>query len=525
MAHHYIDDDAWPGSTSDGPLSSAAVQLHRNNLAQIWAERRVGCGHVELDASPWRLCSVFPCAWPIGFVYVHAGEPTITATLRFSSVEWSVDTAPGSIPAPGSNAVQIALTCMATDGRGATETPGTDRTTGWTLLTTTAAEQTVTLTCPTRGYTGWVVVLLWTWSYWLDEGLADVVILDASMPGELEVADLGPIATLPPERAISCERPITPGGMGISTFRTIGGLYQVEAHQAGMLGERLIQVWPPPIYEVISYLTATSTAYYGSYPHLTWYTMGVALLSGWHVEATPDDSEIPGPWSCETASVAGEALLRGLAEAGERLVSTRVAQWSAHQTAHVVDSNLVHEHHFQGGLEDAIDYAIPAWTPIATWTVADPPPLADSQGYGAVVGVQFFHAGASQGSAIFQLRLVARQIGSAAPATYKTGIAKSWTVLPAHQHEWWPAGHGLHLSGIYHTYQHRGAMINTAVAGYGADRPSDMLSIYWSPEVELADDAAITYPCEIRLEIIPTGGTAVPEFSVVTSGLRCLDME
>lgn len=527
MAYVYIDDDAWPGSTDDAPLASAAVQQMRANLAQIWAERQVRVGHVVLNGEERRLCSVWPCAWPLGEIYVDQSEPTISVTLRILEVGWSVDDAAPRVAGDG---VRVGLTAVAYDGRGSGVCPadpavaagGTFLEGRWLTLEIDGSPSTVTLTCPTYG-AGWHEVLLWIWSYSEDEGLADRDVTTSTPTGTIQVSSLGAIATMPPERAVLYTIP----------WDKVGGfvdpglpLYQVEAWEDDGAGAYILELWPPPLYG-----DTLSDAFYGVPPLVEYWTMGVLSLDGWTVEAVAESTpQMPGEYSVESAAPASEGTLVGLAQVTERLTSHRVAQWGAAQVAPLVNSVFVPDLRWT-----ATELTFPvdgSYTPIAAWLIASPPPLADSAGYEAVVTLQMRHSGGSYERALYQLRLVAREIGSAAPATYLTGSAVGWGPLTQHVgHRWWPAGCGFRLSEHYTHYQHRGALIHTAVAGErieDQDRPSDMYSVYRSPVVLLADDAAITYPCEIRLEMalnVATGPVVYADISEVCAGLRCSWLE
>jgi hypothetical protein len=170
------------------------------------------------------------------------------------------------------------------------------------------------------------------------------------------------------------------------------------------------------------------------------------------------------------------------------------------------------------------------YTQVASWVISSPPPDADLEGYEAICALQMKQTSNDELFG-FKLRLVSRNLGGAPITTYTTGTAVTMGPFTPHcHHDWWPAGHGFRLGNRYETYQHRGATINTAIAGYNIDdqdHPSDLRAIYWSPVVSLDSARAAGADCEIRLEILLDVMPAVYDLSIslVASGLRCKALE
>lgn len=516
MAYTYIDDGAWPGSTSDGPFSSAFLQQLRTNVAQIRSERTIRLGHaIHASASPSRLCSIWPCAWPLGYVYVDEESPSITARIEVADVTASVDYA-GAVGA-GTDLINVGLTVITPDGLGWGDLPE------WTTLDSDVADDVITLTAPLHGRRGWLVVLLWTDSspFAFEESGTGRNVYEHNDLGQVQVSSLEAIATLPCERAIRAQLP-----QDKVTYYPVGPLYQIEAWQtvAGT-GEHVLEVWPPLVLPG----DLISTGWSGAYAQVVYWVMGVITITGWSLEIDESSSDLPGPWSVETSAPISESTLTGVAQGLQRLTCRRVPQWGAGQPEHlwpgVGGSYWVRERHWDA--TETVPPDLATWVVVQSWVIASPPPLADNHGYEAMCVLRLKQIELL--TCTLSLRLVAREIGSAAPATYATGSPMSWVVTPHCHHHWSPSWACFRLGDSYETYQHRGAMINTAFAGEGVDdqdRPSDMRAVYWSPPVYLADGVAIAYPCEIRLEMTVASMPVVfdIEAALVEAGLRCVQL-
>ena len=178
MAYNYWDDDAFPISTSDGPLSSVAFKRQLENLSEINTERfQKGCFWIgganvasenENDRTVnWRLCSPWPMAWHPVMMYISQPVDKLRLRVVVDQITTSVGTNAFLTTSTAEPDFVVKLSASLV-------TPtwlyghNSERSTQWhgdhTFTSITTTDQTITMDVPTFGQTGWMGVMLWSHS-------------------------------------------------------------------------------------------------------------------------------------------------------------------------------------------------------------------------------------------------------------------------------------------------------------------------------------------------------------------------
>tara|TARA_R100001530_G_scaffold73573_1_gene51877 strand:+ start:1261 stop:3060 length:1800 start_codon:yes stop_codon:yes gene_type:complete len=178
MAYNYWDDDAFPISTSDGPLSSVAFKRQIENLSEINTERfQKGCFWIGDDnvaalnendrTVNWRLCSPWPMAWHPVFMYISQPIDKLRLRVVVDQITTSVGTNAFLTTSTAEPDFVVKLSASLV-------TPtwlyghNSERSTQWhgdhTFTSITTTDQILTMDVPTFGQTGWVGIMLWSHS-------------------------------------------------------------------------------------------------------------------------------------------------------------------------------------------------------------------------------------------------------------------------------------------------------------------------------------------------------------------------
>jgi hypothetical protein len=529
VAFRSIDDLAFPGATSDGPHASAVLGHLQECAEAISGERVTMAGHGFRYALPLRIGSPYPAAWLAELVYVPCWAPTIRVDIRVSSVPWSVDTE--ATPAEGTNAIRLAATTWCEDGRW--KAPRSDE---WTTLVTDAvapAAQTVSLTARLNGYTGWVAVLVWTWSYSLTEGLSAEDLQGRYDYGALDVGGLGSIATHPPERAITISPAIGKAPAVPDQDLEAGPLYWVqewEAYPAETPTDWILYTLP-----VYSSPSDSQSTMWGSPPQIHYWIYGIAVVMGWscRVQYTYDG---PGPVAYETdrpcSGIAHQRLVTQL----NRMVRERTPIYSG-SVGQPYTGTTYRPWLRDSRLQGQQIVSTPTYRALGGAMVPAAP--AGCAGYEICVLVDITRDRTNTGGAragVVRLKLAMRDTGSAAPAERASASTQCEIV----RHD----GYGDTIYGytpgacaslaqcgfladIYDTCQTQGCLVDSVAAGWSDQlypiRPtSDFLRPVWiTCTISQSALGAVVYPTECRAELCLDGCDPI-DVTVLAVAVRAL---
>lgn len=528
MAFLYLDDDAFPLATDDGPHSSAAMLQLLRNVEAIHQERfqKCGVGYRRLGTdSSVRLCSAWPVAWGPKWMFFHPSEAISTATvrLRIDKVELSASAGAGS--------GDLMRVCVTTgDARGRMTVPPfepghdvwNEPASGGETLAATTTDATLELTVRVDGrnqgspddpLAGWVAFYLWTWS---------IVSSAAEASGEITEEDFttgaigvewfasGPASTTNPvercvairSRAGSHSAPLPGAQMG--DVHQIG-YYRTTGLDVGAAADAALYLSPPLPAPVITGGLFTSG------PQADVYTMGVLALNGLSIAA--DRPAFP----IAEAGVYTDEPIRWqthqtLAQELARLVSARVPVW-CFEPARDKDvsgsTNWTPWRLLSQDLRQIADNGSPTSDPLssssgtpstlAACPVANPPPSADLNGYRAIVNLVALRA---RGSGVWtfqprvKLRLAAYDwTGSLVVAGDYTDWLRVAILNPWQPGaDWLPLAHNVWGATACDDWQLRGCLVGNMESASGSDWQRFSTHVLTLPET------SITYPAVIRVQ-------------------------
>lgn len=513
MAYQYIDDSAFPGATSDGPLSSPVGVLTRRNIEQIYTERCPHGGWALPYGEVWRVCSCWPVSWPVGMVYVDSDDSgcQITVQIRHNEIDWSVDDA--SPPASSSDAIEIAVSVMTMDGRA--WVPDASE---YTMLVKTTTDTTVTLTADTHGWSGWLGILLWTKSVVQDEdGVSPVTLTGDSAWRGIEVSSLGSIASHPPERSVV-----------ISALVDKGVTY-VQQGVESMIGDWVTDSGRYVLHIVPTWGRASdedpASAFWGAGNVVQYRTMGVISIVGVSWRLTPPAAPLPGERSYYTDRPVTERGAQGLVGSLIRTTRRRVPIWSTDPGMYLDGTDWVRW---------------PKHTVVLTYATihaacVDAPMVGAHSGWEAVVGLLLTRP-ETWGDVNFVARLQAYEM-----------IAGTWTLSDSNESDintlfagptygsrdgggWFPdqPPYAQTLWGCdrYTVWQMRGALLDPSLVIPGSERMPDLRHVKWiTVRLDPATvDVGATYPIRLELQLSQTSGAAHLTSAVVFSAIRSLPL-
>lgn len=498
VEYSYIDDDAHPGCTSDGPLSSSLVGRIRENILDVHTQRRHKCGWMTRDENPWRVCSIYPVSWPVALIQVDPSDPpdTIRVLIR-GKASWSKDDS--SPPSGGDPAIKLAATVARVGGGGITWAPPRDD--DWVTLNdddTTAANIELTAQCHDR--TGVLVVLLWTYSvgFQEDTGTSPIACVVSSWGG-LELVGAYPHAhTDPVERAVLHEVETSKGG-----YTAHSNMYQI-GHYFDNAGDEILFLTPPVSPDGSSVIFGAQQA--------TLYTMGVCEISGCSIEVGESLFRGPGPWCFHTDEPADEDHGR-LCASIERLTSQRVPWWMVHPGQLLDGSDTVFMLARTAAKSNQIGSS---YVPIASCVIAQPPPAADGNGFTAWVMLGIVAQAMGDRTGRLKLQIRARELQAVADtADNESAIDEPFTRHNAYlpNRIWSPMAQMLWGVDRSPCYQFRGALIDPRFAGWefwgGGDTISDLQMVQlFTIDLEETDIDPGDYPLRLIIEAKITSGGA-----------------
>lgn len=479
----------------DWPWSSFFWRTVRDDLAQVRAERFYKAGLSFRAGRTQRWCSLWPVPWGIFWLYVPEVCDEVIARVRHVNVDFDDETA-------GAAAINLYATTIRPGGGFAT--PPTNRS-DWVspqgaALTKTTTDATTTLTAPIIGRgSGWVGVLIWTWSEIRDtaEDSADVTGTN-SLFGTLEL-DLAAPTTVVAERVVALLDAGSAGSKDATSVSPTTAHQALHIYDAGSTTEYFLA---PPHGAITENTSAVEASVH---------TMGVIEVDGVSVAAKPSDEPgLPEQRVYEPGQPAGWRVHAPLAAAANRLVRTRVPTWSLHpyswsstadqQGLWGLRGDSLDAARVSGANGDTTDY-------VAIHRVLLDAAIADSDGYAAVCAlfaIPWNNSGATPFSTMgassipIVLRLAAYSLG-ASPSLIVAGSEfeallpiQDWT-LPAN---WQPLEWFMRIYRQWDHCQWRGALAGR-LSTHIDSTLSDDVSLY---ELDMPE-TSITYPCQLRLQM------------------------
>lgn len=161
--YEYIDQDARPAVTDDGPHSSMALTVMRDNLAVTKETRPPMTPSWKIVDTTQRSCGIWPVVCHVQPVWVHEPVQSINVHLRIDQVTWTI-----GLGVPEGSPDYGAAIYVTTAKEGILDLPPRLED-GWVApsgeqLALTGTAQTVDLVADCKGRSGWVDVLVWIWS-------------------------------------------------------------------------------------------------------------------------------------------------------------------------------------------------------------------------------------------------------------------------------------------------------------------------------------------------------------------------
>lgn len=552
MAFLFLDDDAFPLATDDGPHSSAAMLQLLRNVEAVHQERFAKCGvayqlNLAANDSTCRLCSAWPVAWGPKWMYFHPSEAIATATvrLRIMRVGLSVGAGLGS-----GNMMRVSVTTGDARGR-ITVPPPLSGDAAWNtaasggqLLTATASETTLSLTArvdgrnqgdPADPLSGWVAFYLWTWSV-VDTGSPEdtgEIVEEDVTTGALGVdwTAAGPLSTANPnERCIAIYTRAgnqLPGSQ-LGEIRQVC-YYRTTNLRVGTLSNAALYVEP-----AVPGVLPGGLLFTGG-PQISIYPMGVLSLSGLSIAA--DRPAFP----IAAAGVYTDEPIRWqthqtLSQELQRLVAARMPVWcfeaprdkdvtaSVNRTPWRLLSQDLRQIADNGAeTSDLLSTNSASPSFLAACPVANPPPSADLNGYHALVSLVALRARAS-GTWSFQPRIKLRLAAyDWAGALVIAGSYTDW-LWPATLNafnpvtgDWLPLAHNVWGAVGCDDWQLRGCLVGSNVGSPQLDG-SDWQRV--SHHVVTMPETSITYPAVIKLQGYMESTTDYVDLAVLGFGLH-----
>lgn len=511
MAFVYLDADALPVVTDDGPHSSMGLVISRENLAQIKAGRPTLTGTLAVAGESKRWCAVWPTICHIEWIRVPEPTQSATVRLRIDEVDWSVGMA-----GPAGDDPDFAVAIYVTSATDNTIDLPPSNQDDWApgageQLGLTAVAQTLDLTVNLRGRSGWVAVLVWIWST-LDEVEETSGTLDAHRAsGGLTVtwtAGNPASATNPFERALVPESSET-----AQVLRDLGEVKQV-GYYSGHTDREIYTV--PPLLTSDSSLSGDPFDLFG---------MGVLVVTGVAVELIPEALGRPVVdlfYSSEPIEQGGHyGMAAETLRLGRKLVTHH---GSGVPYDHVSNMPWFIRSSF-GGYPAEVDATYRAIEAFPAFGAV--PPSADRNGLRCKLTLAAVRSRRSSATAgTFNIRLAAYDAAGAGGLIVagpdgpdielnlqnRFNVSQPWSPL---SQSIWGAVFGT-------TWQFRGCLLSVHLPNLSRDG-HDWFRV--SHHEILMPETSITYPCIIRVEIKRTSPTPSIDIAAVAATLVLSELD